>query len=388
MSKLFDAALDKIKENKKVADSGNVNCIPFEWLPKLRKVLPGIIRGTNWIISAASGVGKTQFSKFMFVYKPIEWVKAHPELGIKYKILYFALEESKEEFMFSMISSRLYSKYSIQIDILTLQSMYEISLSDYIVEKIEECKDYFSDLDQYIEIIDSISNPTGIFKYVRQYSVANGTHYYYNFKTDKEKNNIINWEEYNKLPDITAKDYAYSHYIPTHPNEYIGVVVDHGSLIQPEQGAPTVHEAMSKMSAEYGRKQIAKHYKYFFVFVQQQAAAGEQAEYTKMGGKIEEKFKPSLAGLGDNKLTQRDALVVLGLFAPARYNIQKYNGYDITKLADNFRSVEILKNRIGSGYVEDALYFDGRVNEFKELPSAQDMNDKDYEYVIQKRLKK
>jgi hypothetical protein len=56
MSKLFDAALDKIKENKKVADSGNVNCIPFEWLPKLRKVLPGIIRGTNWIVTAASGV--------------------------------------------------------------------------------------------------------------------------------------------------------------------------------------------------------------------------------------------------------------------------------------------------------------------------------------------
>jgi hypothetical protein len=388
MSKLFDLAVEKIKKNKEVADSGNVNCIPFVWLPKLRTVLPGIIKGTNWIVTASSGVGKTQFSKYMFVYKPIEWIKSKPELGIKYKILYFALEESKEEFMFSMISSRLYSKYGIEVDTLTLQSMYEKSLSDDIIEKIEECKEYFSDLDQYVEIIDSISNPTGIFKYVRQYSVANGTHYYYNFKTDKEKNNVITWEEYDKLTPAESKNFAYSHYIPNHPNEYVGVIVDHASLLQPEAGASTVHEAMSKMSAEYGRKQITKHYNYFFVFVQQQAAAGEQAEYTKMGGKIEEKFKPSLANLGDNKLTTRDAHVVLGLFAPARYNIQRYNGYDITRLADNFRSVEILKNRIGSGYVEDALYFDGRVNEFRELPSAQDMKEGDYNYVIQKRIKK
>jgi hypothetical protein len=330
--------------------------------------------------------GKTQFTKHSFVFKPIEWIKSHPESGLSIKVLYFALEESKHEFMMSMICNRLYNKYGIEIDTLELQSMYEKSIPDYIFKKVEECQEYFEDLIKYIEIIDTISNPYGIYNYVRQYSIDNGTHYYYNFKTDKEKLNALSHEEAKKQIDYKTS-WGYSHYVPNNSNEYVIVVVDHASLLSPENGG-TLHQAMSDMSATYGRKQITKHYNYVYVQVQQQAAIGEQAEYTKMGGKIEEKFKPSLANLGDNKLTARDCHCVLGLFAPARYNIQKYNGYDITKLADNFRSVEILKNRIGSGYVEDALYFDGRVNEFKELPSAQDMNDKDYEYVIQKRLKK
>jgi hypothetical protein len=382
MSKLFKKTVKKLKENKENLESGKPNCIPFEWFPKLRKVLPGIIKGTNWLITASSGVGKTQFTKHTFVYKPIKWVKDNPLSGISIKILYFALEESKHEFMLSMICNRLYDKYQIQIDTLELQSMYETSISDDLLAKVEECEEYFSDLEKYVDIIDSISNPTGIYKYVRQYSIENGTHFYYNFKTDKEKKNCKPYDDAVKEKDF-HDSWGYSHYVPNNPDEYVEVIIDHFSLLQPEAGADTLHLAMTRMSADYGRKQITKHWNYIFINVQQQAAETEKAEFTKMGGKIEEKFKPSLANLADNKLTQRDVHVAIGLFAPARYNIYSYQGYNIQRMADNFRSIEILKNRIGSGYVEDALYFDGRVNEFRELPST--MQEHDYQYVEQKR---
>lgn len=305
MSKLFKETLAKINQNKNNLEGGKPNCIPFDWFPKLKKVVPGIMQGTNWIISASSGVGKTQFTKHSFVFKPIEWVKANSKSGITVKVLYFALEESKHEFMMSMICNRLYHKYGIEIDTLELQSMYETSISEDILDKVKECEEYFSDLEEYVDIYDSVSNPTGIYKAVRQYSVDNGTHYYYNFKTDKEKKNVLRY-------DVACKEkgfedsWGYSHYVANNPDEYVIVVVDHFSLLTPEKGADTLHLAMTKMSAEYGRKQITKHWNYVFVNVQQQAAAGEQAEYTKMGGKIEEKFKPSLANLGDNKLTARD----------------------------------------------------------------------------------
>lgn len=385
MSKLFENTLNKIKQNKENLSKGLYNCIPFDWLPKLKAVIPGIMKGTNWLISAASGVGKTQFTKDMFVYKPIKWVKEHPEAGIKYKVLYFALEESKEEFMLTMISNRLYHKYNLRIDVLTLQSYFDKGIPDHVIDKIEECREYFQDLEDYIEIYDSVSNPTGIYKAVRAYSIENGTHYWYNFKTDKEKKNPVSFEEYHKLTD--QKNYAYSHYTPNNPNEYVVIIVDHFSLLQPEAGADTLHMAMTRMSAEYGRKNITKHWGYIFVNVQQQAADGEKAEFTKMGGKIEEKFKPTLANLADNKLTQRDCHVVLGLFSPARHNIREYAGYNIERLKDNFRSVEVLKNRIGSGYVEDALYFNGAINEFRELPRAGDMKPEDYSYIESQRTK-
>lgn len=382
MSKLFKDTLNKIKQNKDNYNNGKPNCIPFEWFPKLRKVLPGIIQGTGWIISAASGIGKTQFTKHNFVFEPIKWIKEHSDSGISIKILYFALEESKQEFMLSMICNRLYHKYGIELDVLELQSMYEKTISEDIYEKILECEEYFNDLEKYIEVIDTISNPYGIYNYVRQYSIDNGTHYYYNFKKDKEKVNTLPHVEAKKQPDY-KDSWGYSHYIPNNPDEYVIVIVDHASLLTPEKGG-TLHQAMTDMSATYGRKQITKHYNYIYVQVQQQSAEGEKAEFTKMGGKIEEKFKPSLANLGDNKLTARDAHCVIGIFAPARYNIQTYEGYKINQMKDCFRSIIVLKNRIGAGYIEDALYFDGRVNLFKELPYANEMTQEHYDFINKK----
>ena len=56
MSKLFDNVVNNIEKNKIALETGKPNCIPFEWFPKLRKVIPGLVRGTNWIVTANSGV--------------------------------------------------------------------------------------------------------------------------------------------------------------------------------------------------------------------------------------------------------------------------------------------------------------------------------------------
>ena len=84
------------------------------------------------------------------------------------------------------------------------------------------------------------------------------------------------------------------------------------------------------------------------------------------------KLKPSLDGLADNKLTQRDANVILGLFSPFRHEIPKYMGYDIRKFQDNIRFLEIIASRHGGNGAICPLYFDGAVNYFKELPKPDD----------------
>jgi hypothetical protein len=316
--------------------------------------------------------GKTQLAKFMFVNTPYKFIKEHPESGIKLKILYFALEESKEEFMYSLISNRLKEKYNISVSVTTLQSFSAEGLSNDILHKIVECRDYFSELETCLEVIDGISNPTGIYKYVKEYSYKHGTHYYYNYKEDKKKEHLV------KESDISDKEnWAYANYIPNNPEEYVIVICDHLSLLATESGATTLHESMSRMSAEYARKNITKHFKYIFVGVQQQSSDKEKLQFTTTGRSIEQKLEPSLDGLGDNKLTQRDALVVLGLFAPDRYQIKNYLGYNVDRLRDHFRTLIILKNRIGRPNLRLGLYFDGETNTFKELPSI--MTDNDYE---------
>ena len=317
MSKLFRTTLAKIKENKQNLDSGKPNCIPFgENFQRLSTILPGIIQGTNWVITANSGVGKTKFAKAMFVLEPLNWLDKHlndnPESKINIKINYFGLEESKEEFVTSVICHKLEEKFAITMDPLDLMSMYEKeTVSEDLVSKIESLEEFFNKFFSHVDYIDTISNPTGIYKYVRKYTQKVGTHYYYNFITDKNKDNCITADVYKKELDKQGKEslfyrqHAYSHYTPNNPDEYVINLVDHFSLLSPENNG-TLHEAMTMMSATYGRKQITKHYNHIFVNVQQQTGGQEDEIYTNSGKKIIEKMKPSLSGLADNKLTQRD----------------------------------------------------------------------------------
>ena len=204
---LYDEALGKIKQNVVNLEQGLWNCIPSTTFGRMNKYLPGILQGKNYIVTANSGVGKTQFTKHYFVYDPYEWIEAHPEVGITLKLLYFALEESKQEFMFGVMCRRLYIKHGIRIDSLELQSLFEKPVESHILDKIEEDAEWYQKFEEKVEVIDTISNPTGIYKYVREYSRENGTHFYRNFKTGE----VIDETAYSEMGKNT-KGWVYSHY--------------------------------------------------------------------------------------------------------------------------------------------------------------------------------
>jgi hypothetical protein len=217
-----------------------------------------------------------------------------------------------------------------------------------------------------------------MYRYCREYSNNNGNHYWTQLKLkENEVQKFITHEEYEKSD---KSNWKYSHYKPYDENEYVIVISDHISLLQPENGT-SLHQTMGNWSANYCRKQLTKHWKYVVVNVQQQTAAAENVEHFKAN-----KLEPSLTNLADNKLTARDALVVIGLFSPDRYQLSNYMNYDIKKFQDNFRSLIILKNRIGKPNVKLPLYFDGATNEFKELPAPDDSKiQKVYDYMKKKK---
>lgn len=357
MAGIFDTTFTNIIQARENRECGIVNNIPFG-LPTLDKHLPGIMKGLQYLITANSGVGKTQLAKFLFVNQAYKFIKENPQHGIKIKILYFALEESKEEFMRGLICNRLKDKYNLNVTSMELMGINH-TLSQEIVDKINESAGYFHELEECLDVIENTSNPFGIYKYVREYAESHGTDHMKEqvfVKKDKE-GNILS----------STKEMVYSHYEPNDPKEIVIVVADHISLLQSEGGG-TLHDAMTKMSAEYGRKHITKRYGYCMALVQQQASDVEKQQYTTGGTSIEAKVEPSLAGLGDNKLTQRDAFIVLALFAPERHCIDKHMGYDIKILKDFYRCLIVLKNRMGVPNQRLALLFNGASNTFAELP--------------------
>ena len=107
-------------------------------------------------------------------------------------------------------------------------------------------------------------------------------------------------------------------------------------------------------------------YDYTPVIVQQQSAEVQSMDAFKLN-----RISPTPGALADCKDIRYDVNVMLGLTNPYAAHIATYpgpNGYDITKLKDHQRFLEVMLSRDGTANAIKALYFDGAVSYFKELP--------------------
>ena len=355
---MFNEILNKLKLNKRLKDEGKITSVLFPF-NRLSKIFPGWTKSSYTILTASSGIGKTKLAKFLSVTSVYEFVKNKPE--IEAKIFYFALEETTENFWLGVISTLLYEKYSLSLSPNQLKSLGEFYLEDDVLQKIEECKEVVEDMQKYIEVVDYIFNPYGCYKYV----------------ADWFNNPNIGIEEF----DTTHAEKVSKKYTYVNPNLWVFVITDHISLLSPEKGE-SLHEAMGRYSKQFCLKGFTKKYGCVTINIQQQEAAKEKAEYYQ-GISIEEKLEPSLDGLANNKETQRDADLVLGLFAPERYGIKKHRGYDINRLKNKYRSIKFLKDR-NNGLINFYIgtYFNGASNYFEELPKADEMKETDYQKII------
>lgn len=348
---IFKRVVQEFKDNKLLREQGKDLVIPWLSLPKLNKVLPGVQKGRYIIVTANSKVGKTQLADYLFLYEPINFIYTHYKTNIKLKIFYFSLEMSKEEKVAQMISHKILKDTGKAISTEDLKSYFQdYILEDSVLETVEKYVDYFKFIEQHLFIADNIRNPFGIYRTVREHARQNGKFYR---------------KDGTQVTDFNGEDGIYEYYVPNDPDEHVIVITDHVSLLHPEQGEKT-WDAMLRFSNMYCLK-MRDNFKYTVVNIQQQAADQEKQQFTFKGTSITDKVRPSPDGLGDCKLTGRDVDLMLGLFAPARYRIQEYAGYDIRELKDNYREMSILLNRRGGGGINLDLFFDGSANYFAEL---------------------
>tara|TARA_R110000822_G_scaffold227017_1_gene359672 strand:- start:54872 stop:56080 length:1209 start_codon:yes stop_codon:yes gene_type:complete len=355
--------VQEIKKIKTDKENGKIFCIPFENYPKLTLSIPGIVPGMIQMVTAGSGVGKTQVTKALYVREPLEYALKH---GIKLKIFYFALEESSDEFIDTMICNFISSRCNIRVDLLTLQGYRKQSLDDASMKLIDDNIDAVEKLLESVEVIDSIYNPTGIYKYCRDHADKNGKHIFEDKEFIKKKRDGTIEKEIVQV---------YSHYVPNDPDTVTIAIVDHMSLLASEKNKEngqmmTQHQTMAKWSTDYALKQVTKHWGWAVVNVIQQEQSGEKEQFTNKGESIIKKTEPSLANFANNKEIQRDAKVIIGVYSPDRYGFEDYHGYDIRRFRDVFRCVKVLKNRFGPPNKYHHFLFDGATNRFAELPSG------------------
>lgn len=361
---LRERVIANLEERRQRILDGQLNCIPSPF-KRFSEDFIGIEQSCYYTITSFTKGGKSQFTSYTFIYKPLMFcyfTKADVDL----KILYFPLEETPERIMQRFISWLLFdfSKGKIRVSPRELRSTTS-PVSEEILEVInsDEIQDILEYFESHIIFPEEAPNPTGIYKYCKNYAEEHGTVY---TKTG----------QYNDEFGIVQNRQVFDRYEQDNPNEYRLVIIDTINLIDTERGM-TLKQSMDKLS-EYCAKYLRNRYNYSPIIIQQQAFDQEGNEAFKIG-----RVRPSVAGLGDSKYTSRDSNVVLGLFSPFRFALKEYEGYDISKFKDNIRFLEMIVNRDGEMGGLCPLFFDGAVCQFEELPRPDSKGEiaKVYDYL-------
>lgn len=350
---LVNRTIEGLKKRREKLLNGGINSIPSP-LIRFRNEFIGIEQGKYYDVTAATKGGKTQFASFMFLYTPLLYAFNNPD-KIKLKIFYYPLEETPEDITRRFMSYILYrfSNGKIRVSPTDLQSTDNSKpLSEEVLEMLEtpEFKDILEFYEDTVEFSSS-RNATGVYNEVKKYMQENGI---VHTRPQKVK------DDFGGTKEVQAFDW----YEPNNPDEYVIVIFDHLSLIQSERGM-TLKQSADKLS-EY-LVILRNRYNVTPVVIQQQSFEMESLDAFK-----EKKLRPTAQGLADSKYTARDANVLLGLFSPFKHELPEYKGYDITKLGDNCRFLEVILNRGGSAGGIVGLYFDGAVCNFTELPLPND----------------
>ena len=364
---LYDRTLQEIEDKRQRILDGGVNCIPSPF-KRFRNDFCGIEQDTMYCITSFTKGGKSQFCSYTFIYQSIVYSYFAKE-QVDFKIIYFPLEETMERIMQRFMSWLLYKKShgTLRVSPKELRSTVA-ALEESVIDRlrqfdIEDILRYFED---HVIFPTEAPNPTGIYKFCKQYAEDHGT---------VNKRTVTIKDELGQPQEIEV----FESYEQNNPNEYHMIIIDTVNLIDTERGM-NLKQSIDKLS-EYCAKYLRNRYHYSPIIIQQQAFESEGNDAFKLG-----RVRPSVAGLGDSKYVSRDADIVLGLFSPFRFGIIEYMGYDITQLKDHIRFLEVIVNRNGEMGGLLPLWFDGAVCDFRELPKPDDKTALDKYYKECKRL--
>lgn len=352
----FQHVLNQIERNRRIKAEGGITSIPPPF-NRLSEVYGGFTKGSITCLTSNSGTGKTKLCKYLTV---LNVYKQTFGTAIKPKVFYFALEESETDFWLSFISYFLYEKYKITVSVVQLKSVGKFEIDSALMAKIREAEEFIGRLQQIVEVVDYVRNPTGMAKHIKSY-FDNPEIGEYTYKEIEDGRKIVTGYKY--------KD----------EDRWVFFVLDHISLLSNEvspdtKSRLTSYQTFDFMIKDYVLEIFSKRFNMVNVIVHQQTPTSEKQTYTSRGGLIEEKLEPSLEELHLNKGVQQDYRTVIGLFNPSRYDIPTHNGYDISLLGTKYRSLKFLKDRdFGLENSSIGLYFNGANGEFLELPAPQEM---------------
>lgn len=303
-------------------------------------------------------MGKSALSNELFIYGVYDYIQSSVDNDLDIDIDLWSMEVSAEMFIIKGVARKIWLDYGIIVDTNTLLSKGDNYCDDNLYKLVLKALDYFNDFDKYVTIHDAPDNPTGIYKYLLSKAEKHGTIHKKNIQQDPAGQPIMRFD----------------YYEPFNKKRHKINIIDHIGLVLQESGK-SLKESIDDLSKYLVR--CRNNFGDTNVIVQQLAFDVGNDERVKTN-----RVTPTIKDAGDSKYTVRDADMVIALFSPSRYHLDKFHGYNISALGDSFRNLEILVSRDGEPGINIGLNFIGPVGTFRELPIAVEMSDSHYNHSI------
>lgn len=341
----YQRAIQLVERNH----SRDFNCIPTPF-PSMSSYFPGIEMGTYNIITASSGVGKSQFTDYLFLHTPVEFYYNNPT-KLRVKIFYYSLEMSPVMKALQCVAHKIFVDTGDRIGIKQMMAVN----GRLDTKNLSILKDYEEYYEWFFKVVDLHGGPAfpySIFKDLDAFYKANGT-IHRRETVDHKFNSRTGIDE-----EVSRPQGVFDYYEPNDPDLFVICIVDHASLVSQQKGLDK-RANMEKLSSYL--MNLRNQFGLIVASIQQQAADQESKDNYR---------RPTLSGLGDNKAIQRDAENIFGLYDPYRHNERTLNGYPIMKMNQRYRELIYIKSRYGPSNIKTDLFYDGTVEQFYELPNA------------------
>ena len=305
-------------------------------------------------VLGATGTGKSALVHNAYILQPFDFIRKTKNLNVKMKVILFSMERSKIYILAKWLSREIFLSQGILIPLQKLLGWWDTKLTKDEHDLVLMYRDYICELEQFCDIIEGASNPTGIYKYVKNYATNNGVF------EDKD--------EFTKI------------YIPNDENEIVIPIVDHYGLTKTEK-------TMSKKDA------IEKLSEYFQIFRDSYgySPVGVSQINRELGSalnrKINETLEPTIDHIKESGAPGEASDVVMSLFQPSKYKTEDVS-YKVEKFIDPntggdfFRSLKILKSSFSESDIRCGMAFMGVIGIFAELNKPKEMQDFDYDSLF------
>lgn len=363
----------------------------------------GVGKNFYIMIGGESGTGKTALTDEMFVLNPYEWYVANRDsTDKKLRVIYFSMERSKTHKIAKWVCLRLWLKYNILIDVPRILGwrMDKEPIPPFVREKIDECKAYFEQMLDIVQIKDGATNPTGMYNYCRSISLSEGKL----VKANSEEIRIITAKNpkgelvktfdedkfiYNKAgtkviyetirvngEEMFIPQY-FKKYVPD-DDEVVNVFIgDHNGKWKSERGY-NEKQTLDKTSEYYA--ELRDVYGWCIIAVNQfNRNISNTTRRVKMDLSPE---KQDFKGSGN---MYEDADFVCAIFNPYESGLKEFKkikmaNFQSRKGFNRFRSFHILKNSFGMDNIVTGLNFIGECGHFQQIGSPSELSPADYKH--------